>query len=367
MSKRAQMLLLSTVILLGATPTFAQIKIAVAGPMTGSSATFGDQMKNGAQAAVDAINEAGGVLGQKLELATMDDACDPKQAVSVASRIVAEDIKLVFGHFCSGSTIPASDIYDEAGVVSITVSSNPKVTERGLKTIFRITGRDDQQGPSAADYVIKNLSGKKIALVHDRSPYGMGLIGEVKRKLDTSRQVIVLRVGVNPGERDYTALITRLKAAGVEVMFFGGYHAEAGLILRQAADQGLKLQLIGGDTISTQELISIAGPAAEGTLFTFGSDPRKDPAAADVLKEMRAKNLEPEGYVLYAYAAVQVFADALKRVGQVDGPAVAKAITANTASTVAGPMGFDAKGDNKQPGFVVYQWKGGKTDYAPGI
>ncbi|WP_262271414.1 branched-chain amino acid ABC transporter substrate-binding protein [Microvirga yunnanensis] len=365
-TKHRRMLLLSTALLIGSAPAFAQIRIAVAGPMTGSSATFGDQMKNGAQAAADAINASGGVLGQKLEIVAMDDACDPKQAVSVANKIVGEGIKLVFGHFCSGSTLPASEVYDEAGITSITVSSNPKVTERGMKTIFRITGRDDQQGPTAADYVIKNLSGKKIALVHDKSPFGTGLVGEVKKKLADGRQSVVVEAGINPGEKDYTALITRLKTAGVEVLFFGGYHAEAGLILRQAADQGLKLQLIGGDPISTQELLSIAGPAAEGTLFTFGPDPRKDPAAADVVKEMRAKNIEPEGYVLYAYAAVQVLADALKKAGKVDGPAVARAIAANTVPTVAGPIGFDPKGDNKQPGFVVYQWKGGKADYAPG-
>lgn len=365
-AKTMRTLLLSTAMLCAASPALAQIKIAVAGPMTGSSAIFGEQMKNGAQAAVDTINASGGVLGQKLELAVMDDACEPKQAVSVANKIVGSDIKFVFGHYCSGSTLPASEAYDESGVASITVSSNPTITERGMKTIFRITGRDDQQGPVAAHYVAKHLSDKKIALVHDKSSFGMGLVGEFKKNLGGSAKNVVLDTSISAGEKDYGALITRLKGDGAELLFYGGYHVEAALILRQAAEQGLKLQLIGGDTISTQELVSIAGPAAEGTLFTFGPDPRKDAAAAEVVKQLRAKNVEPEGYVLYAYAAIQIFADGLKAAGKVDGPAVAKAISASTTPTIAGPIAFDGKGDNRQPGFVVYQWKNGTAEYAPG-
>ncbi len=248
------------------------------------------------------------------------------------------------------------------------MSSNPKVTERGLKTIFRITGRDDQQGPTAADYVIKNLSGKKIALVHDKSPFGTGLVGEVKKKLDAGKQAVVLEAGINPGEKDYTALVSKLKSANVDIFYWGGLHTEGGLIVRQMRDQGMKTILVSGDALVTDEFWSITGPAGEGTLMTFSPDPRKNPDAAPVVEAFRKKGIEPEGYVLYTYAAVQTWAQAVEKAAGgakqlPDNKKVIDVLNNTEFNTVLGKFKFDKKGDPTAPGYVFYVWKNGKYDY----
>src|SRR5271157_3902415 len=228
-----------------ATPALAEdITIAVAGPMTGPVASIGDQMKRGAEAAAQAINDAGGVNGKKIKIVIEDDACDPKQAVAVANLIVGQQIKFVDGHACSGSSIPAADIYAENNVLMMSpASSNPVLTEKGHPTIMRLYGRDDAQGAFIAPWIADKYKGKKIAILHDKSAYGKGLASVVKNKLDAAGVTEVLFEGINPGEKDYTAIITKLKGAGAEFVYFGGYHTEAGLMLRQAADQGFKLNL----------------------------------------------------------------------------------------------------------------------------
>jgi branched-chain amino acid transport system substrate-binding protein len=311
-------------LILGASPASADIRIAVVGPMTGPNASFGDQLKAGAQAAADAINLKGGISGERIELVFADDACDPRQAVSVANMLVSEGISFVSGHFCSGATMPASEVYEEAGVVSITVSTNPQITERGLRSVFRIGGRDDQQGPTAADYILKHFEGRKLAIVNDKSPFGTGLANEVSRALAAAKRAVTFESGINAGEKDYSALVTRLKESGVEVLFFGGYHTEAGLIMRQAADIGLDLRLIGGDPLASSEFVTIAGPAAQGVLFTFGPDPRKNSGAQPAVAAMRARGVEPEGWALYSYGIIQVFAQALETAGPASAAGVAK-------------------------------------------
>ena len=229
-----------------ATPVLAQdITIAVAGPMTGPVASIGDQMKRGAEAAAQAINDAGGVNGNKIKIVVEDDACDPKQAVAVANLIVGQQIKFVDGHACSGSSIPASDVYAENNVLMMSpASSNPVLTEKGHPTILRLYGRDDAQGAFIAPWIAEKYKGKKIAILHDKSAYGKGVATVVKDKLNAAGVTEVMFEGINPGEKDYSAIVTKLKGAGADVVYFGGYHPEAGLIIRQAADQGYKPQLI---------------------------------------------------------------------------------------------------------------------------
>ena len=342
----------------------ADLLVGIAGPMTGQYASAGDQIRKGAEMAVADINAKGGVLGQKLVLEVGDDACDPKQAVSVANTMVNKKIVFMHGHWCSSSTIPASDVYAEAGIPMATVSTNPKVTERGLKNIFRIMGRDDQQGEVAGQYLAANFANQKIAVIDDKSAYGKGLADEIAKAMTAKNVKPALRESITAGEKDYSALVTKLKAAGVSVLAFGGYHTELALILRQAQQAGLKLTVMGGDTMTNSELITAAGAAADNVLFTFAPDPRKNPAAADVVKRFRDAKVEPEGYVMYAYAAMQLFAQAAEQAKSAKPAAVQQALAAGSFDTVIGKLAFDARGDNKAPGFVVYRWQGGKYDYA---
>lgn len=347
--------------LLMAGPAWADIKIATAGPMTGQYASFGEQMKGGAEQAVEDINAAGGVLGEKLVLSVGDDACDPKQAVAVANQFAGEGVVFVAGHFCSGSSIPASQVYSEEGIVQISpASTNPDFTDkRPGPGVFRTCGRDDQQGSIAGAYLAENFKDAKIAIIDDKTPYGQGLAEETKKAMNAAGVTEVVREGVNTGDKDFSALIAKMKEAGVSIIYWGGLHTEAGLIIRQAADQGLDATLVSGDGIVSNELASIAGDAVEGTLNTFGPDPRLAPQNKELVEKFRASGFEPEAYTLYSYAAMQVLAEAAKKAGSNDPEAVAEAMKANTFATALGDMGFDEKGDPKLPGYVMYEWKKG--------
>src|SRR5215213_6910935 len=278
----------------------AQIKIGVAGPVTGPNAAFGAQLKNGVEQAVEDINAAGGINGQKLQVVVGDDVSDPKQGVSVANKFAAEGVKFVVGHFNSGVSIPASQVYEEAGIVQVSpASTNPQFTERGMWNTFRTCGRDDQQGLVAGSYLADKFKGKKVAVVHDKTPYGKGLADETQKTMEAKGLKAVMYEGINPGEKDYSALVSKLKQAGIDAIYFGGLHTEAGLIIRQMRDQGLNAPLMSGDGIVSAEFVSIAGPGAEGTLMTFGPDPRKNPNAKAAVEKFRKKNFEPEAYTLY--------------------------------------------------------------------
>jgi len=347
--------------ILTAIPSLAHaedVAVSLAGPMTGQYAAFGEQLKVGAKEAVEEINKTGGVLGKQINLGIEDDACDPKQAVSVANAVVAKGAAVMLGHFCSGSTIPASEIYAENNILEITVSSNPAVTGRGLKQIFRIIGGDDQQAVVAADYIASHFAQSRIAVVDDKSAYGNGLAQLVIDGLKSKSIDVVINEAINPGEKDYAALVTRLKDAKIDVLYFGGYHAEAGLILRQAADAGLKLQLIGGDALGTSEFAAIVGATSNNTLFTFPTDPTKVEGSQDVVKRFIEKKLNPEGYALYAYASVQVFAEASKKAGSTQTEDVAKVLRTDGVDTILGNIKFDDHGNVNNPGFVMNVWDG---------
>ncbi len=338
-----------------------EIPIAVVGPVTGQYASFGQQMKNGGEMAVDDINEAGGVLGKKLDFTMGDDACDPKQAVAVANQITGQGVALVAGHYCSGSSIPASQVYGESDMVQISpASTNPDFTDkRSASNIYRVCGRDDQQGGVAGKYLATHYGDKNIAIIHDKTAYGKGFADEVKKALNETGKEEVLYEAISAGEKDYSALVSKLKQAAVDVVFLGGYHTEAGLIVRQMRDQGMNTLLMGGDALITQEYWSITGPAGEGTLMTFSPDPRKNPAAADVVKRFKDKGIEPEGYVLYTYAAIQAWKQAVEKAGSTAAADVVKALNENEFETVIGKFRFDEKGDPNLPPYAVYRWSNG--------
>ena len=347
-----------------AAPAMADILIATAGPMTGQYASFGEQMRRGAEMAVKDINAHGGVLGQQLKLAVGDDACDPKQAVAVANKFVSDGVVFVAGHFCSGSSIPASQVYTEENILQISpASTNPKLTDEGGPNVFRVCGRDDQQGIVAGNFLADHFGGKKIAILQDKTAYGKGLADETKKQLNARGLQEVMYEAYTAGEKDYSALVSKMKEAGVDVFYVGGYHTEAGLMIRQAREQGYNVQLVSGDALVTDEFWKITGKAGEGTLMTFSPDPRKNPAAAPVVEEFRATGYEPEGYTLYTYGAIQAWVQAVEKAGSTDTEKVEAALHGDKFGTVLGSIGFDDKGDVTAPGYVFYIWKNGKYDY----
>ncbi|CAI8968802.1 ABC transporter substrate-binding protein [Pseudomonas sp. IT-P291] len=343
----------------------ADIKIGVAGPMTGANAAFGEQYMKGAQAAADAVNASGGVNGEKIVLVKGDDACEPKQAVTVAKDLTNQKVAGVVGHFCSSSTIPASEIYDEAGIIAITPgSTNPAVTERGLSAMFRMCGRDDQQGIVAGDYIVDVLKGKKVVVLHDKDTYGQGLADATKAQLVKRGVTPVLYEGLTRGEKDFSTIVTKIRGAGADVVYFGGLHPEAGPLVRQLREQGLKdVKFMSDDGIVTDELVTTAGGPqfVDGVLMTFGADPRLLPDSKTVVDEFRKKGTEPEGYTLYAYASVQTLAAAFNGAKSNKGEDAAAWLKKNPVKTVMGEKTWDSKGDLKVSDYVVYQWdKDGK-------
>ena len=350
--------------LLGMGSAMAEILIATAGPMTGQYASFGEQMRRGAEMAVADLNAQGGVLGQKLRLTIGDDACDPKQAVAVANKFVSEGVKFVAGHFCSGSSIPASQVYTEEDILQISpASTNPKLTDEGGPNVFRVCGRDDQQGVVAGNFLARHYGGKKIAILHDKTAYGKGLADETKKQLNKNGYKETMYEAYTAGEKDYSALVSKMKNAKVAVFYLGGYHTEAGLMVRQAREQGYDVQLISGDALVTDEFWKITGEAGAGTLMTFSPDPRKNPTAAPVVKKFRDGGYEPEGYTLYTYGAIQAWAQAVKNAGTTDTGKMISALQSGQFDTVLGKIGFDKTGDVTAPGYVWYEWKNGTYDY----
>jgi branched-chain amino acid transport system substrate-binding protein len=340
------------------------IPVAVAGPMTGGESAFGRQMKNGAEQAVADINAAGGVLGKKLTLQIGDDACDPKQARSIAEKFASAKVPFVAGHYCSSSSIPASEAYADGNVLQITpASTNPLYTERKLWNVARVCGRDDQQGSVAGEYIAKNYKGKNIAILNDKTTYGKGLADETKKALNKAGVTEKMFESYTKGDKDFNAIVSRLKAENIDLVFVGGYHQESGLIVRQMRAQGMKTVLMAGDALADKEFASITGPDAAGTLFTFGPDPRNKPTAKSIVEKFKAKNIDPEGYTLYTYAAMQVWTQAANKAGTTDPKKVMDIIKANTWDTVIGKLSFDAKGDIKTIDYVVYKWDA-KGNYA---
>jgi branched-chain amino acid transport system substrate-binding protein len=343
----------------------ADIKIAVAGPMTGSNAAFGDQFRRGAVQAVADINAAGGVLGQQLVLEVGDDACDPKQAVTVANQLASDGVVFVAGHFCSGSSIPASSVYNENNILEITPgSTNPALTDDAFAdhwtNVYRTCGRDDEQGRVAAKYLADHFKDKIFAIIDDRSAYGKGLADETRSAAKAAGLTEAIDESIAAGDHDFSALISKLKQANVQLIYFGGYQTEAGLILRQAREQGLQALLMSGDAMATEDFWQITGSAGEGSLFTFPPDPEKKPGAKAVVDAFRKAGYDPEGYTLYSYAAIQIFAAAAAQANSTKLDDLVKALHAKSFDTVIGPITYDQKGDITQAGYVVWKWHDGR-------
>src|SRR5271163_490812 len=339
----------------------AQVKIGVAGPITGANAAFVSQLSQGVNQAAEDFNKTGGINGQKITVEQGDDVSDPKQGVSVANKFVGDGVKYVVGPFNSGVTIPASEVYTENGILMITPSAtNPKVTDRMLWDVFRTCGRDDQQGMLWAEYARDHLKGTKIAVVHDKTTYGKGLADAALDNMHKFGIKEVLYEGVNTGEKDYSAIVSKIKESGADILMWGGLHTEGGLIIRQMRDQGMKTVMVSGDGITDNEFAQIGGPGVEGTLMSFGPDPRNNPAAKDVVAEFKAKNFDPEAYTLYSYAAVQIMKQAAEATKSLDPKKMAEYMhSGKTFHTVIGDIAYDKKGDRTSVDYVWYTWEKG--------
>jgi branched-chain amino acid transport system substrate-binding protein len=361
-SLRTAVFLGAALALVGFGPARADIVIAVAGPMSGSDIVTGESVRWGAEMAVADLNANGGVLGQQVRLVVGDDACDGEQAVAVANKFVDEKVAFVAGHACSGSSIPASEIYEAAGIVMISpTSTNPKLTELGRKNVFRVCGRDDEQGSIAANYMADNWAGKTFAIIYDDSAYGQGLAEETKKQLNQRGITEVLYESYTAGHSDYSDLVSRLIDAKVDVVYIGGYTQEAALIIRQAADREFHFQSVSGDGTFADDFSNIAGEAANGALVTFFPDPRKRAEVEPLLERFRTKGYEPDGNTLYSYAAVQSWAQGVEQAKILEYGAVIDALKKNEFDTVLGRLRFNEKGDVNLPGFEWYVWKEGKA------
>jgi branched-chain amino acid transport system substrate-binding protein len=344
--------------------THANILLGVPGALTGAEAWLGEQLLEGTGLKVAELNEAGGVLGQRIELLPVDDYCDPDQAVAAARKLVTAQVAAVIGHVCSGAAIPASKIYEDAGILLITSGTNPKLTDQGFRTVFRVLGRDTQQGIMAATYLADRWGTQQIAIVHDGGAYGKGVADAARRRLHELGVNEVMFEAIEPGKADYFALIDQLQGKEVDALYFGGYSAEAGLIIRQARSRGYQVRMIGPDTISSEYFLRVAGTASEGVLFPSWPDLRNDPEAAPLVAKFRAKNYEPEGITFPTYIGVQVWAEAVKKAGTLELDAVIESLRTHKFDTLLGQIGFDEKGDvTGYDPFIWYVWRGGH--YAP--
>jgi branched-chain amino acid transport system substrate-binding protein len=345
-------------------PARADVLIGMTGPMTGKNAWFGEQLQRATDLAVADINAGGGVLGEQVRLVTADDFCDPEQAVAAAKKLVSDGVIFVVGHYCSHAAIPASEIYQAAGVLLISPASiNPMLTELGRANVFRVIPRDDADAIVAGNYLADHWADEKIAILHDNTTWGAGIAEATKQQLNRRGVNEVIYDAYVPGGKDYASELARLHVADVAVVFIGGYHTEVALMARAARDRGYQVQLVVGPSLASEEFGLIAGAAAEGTLFTFLADPRRNPEAAPVIERFRASGFEPEGYTLYAYGAVQVWAQAAEKAGSLELEAMIAALREHQFDTVLGPIDFDEKGDVTTQTPIWHVWRGG--NYMP--
>ena len=352
---------------------WADIIIGVGGPFTGPNAAFGAQMQKGAEQAAADINAAGGILGEQVTLVFGDDASEPQQGVSVANKFVADGAQFVVGHFNSGVTMPASEVYKENGVLAITpAATNVCVTARKAGPcgdwteaspelmMFRTCGNDLYQGTFAGNYILDTYAGKNIVVLHDKTAYGQGLADQTRKTINEGGLQDVIYEGVTVGEEDFSALVSKIKAASADLVYFGGLHTEAARIVKQMREQGVNAAFMSADGITSDEYAAIGGPATEGTLMTFPPDPRNTPASAEIVKKFVDAGFNPEAYTLYSYAAMQVLKHGIEKAGAADPAKVAEILYSGEAiPTVVGDIQYDKVGDKLDQTYVMYIWKKG--------
>jgi branched-chain amino acid transport system substrate-binding protein len=345
-------------------PVAADIAIGFANPLSGPYAASGGRNRAGVAQAVEDLNARGGVLGQQLLLIEADDACGPEQAVAAARRLVDAGVRFVVGHMCSHASLMAAGIYEAFDILMISPdSTHPRLTEEGRRNVFRLVGRDDRQGAMAGDFLARSYRGKRIAIVHDGGVYGRGLAAQTRMRLRQLGMVEALYATYAPGEQDYAALVARLRCHAIDVLYVGGYGPDAGAIVRRTREQGDDVQLVGGDGIGGEEFWTAAGAAGEGTIFSARPAIRRHPDASAVRTALRVRGHGPGAGGIGAYAAVEVWAQAVERADTADMAAVADELRRGRFHTVLGRVAFDEKGDLRGAGWEMQIWSEG--DYGP--
>ncbi len=336
----------------------ASIKIGIAGPFSGFETSAGDQLWFGASVAVDDINAQGGIDGNKLELITADDECQPTVAASVADRLIKEKVVAVIGHPCTSTTLAASKKYANANILMITPdSTEAKVTEQGSNSIFRTCGRSDNQSAVAADFIYNKLKAKKIAIIYSNSPYGASLSKQAKESLEKLRANIALFDHIKFGQTEYPALIEKINKVDPDVIYFVGFYADAGHFLKKLREQKNQSIFVSDDAIASSDFVLAAGgPNIVNDVYMTFFDPLSNPGAKKVIKEFEEKRITPDGYTLNSYAAVQVIAQAIKKSGSLNSEKLAQWLHHNKVDTVIGELEWDQKGDLINAPFVIYKW-----------
>jgi branched-chain amino acid transport system substrate-binding protein len=349
-------------LVLAGPPALAEILVGTAGPFSGPNAVLGEQIRRGTQQAIDDYNATGGLRGERLALKALDDGCDPRKAVEVATELVTAGVTFVAGHYCSGASIPASKVYEKAGIVQISpASSHPRFTDDGGWNVIRATPRDDAQGTAAARLIAEKFPKATIAILSDQSPASAALVTKLREGLAAANLRPVLDTTFKPGAEDYADVALSVTEAGAELVYLAGTYVEGAAIAKALRGMGSAAQVMGGDALLTEDYWRLAGDAAEGTLVTFLLDPQRLESARTVISRFDESGDAPEGHTLYAYAAVQAWIQAAEATGSTDSARIAEWLRAgNRVQTVVGPMSFDAKGDLRDPLFAWFRWSKGR-------
>lgn len=332
------------------------IRIGVPVPLSGDSAAAGEDILNGAKLAAEDVNEAGGVLGRQIELISEDDACTAQTAAQAAQALIAADIAAAAGGYCSTASLPELQAFSRAGIpFAMDASTNADLTEMGIEEAFRLIGRDDQQGPFVARYLAEELAVTRAAVLHDNTTYAEGLAAEVVAGLEEEGVEVVFHDALTPGQSDYSPVLTSIAGANPDVLYYSGYFAEAGLLLRQHAQLGLDFQVMGGDATNDPTVIETAGDAAEGFLFSTAPLAQFLTGAEDFLNAYQeAYGTAPGPYSVYEYDAVRIVAQAIEDAGSTDPAAITEALHAiEDYEGITGTITFDDKGDRDELLYMV--------------
>ena len=340
-----------------------EVKIGHVAPLTGPIAHLGKDNENGARLAMEEINKAGLTIDGKkvvLTLVPEDDAEDPKTATQVAQKLVDAKVVGVVGHLNSGTSIPASKIYSDAGITQISPSStNPDYTKQGFKTTYRLVATDAQQGPALGNYVAKTLNAKTVAIVDDSSQYGKGLADEFEKTVKASGVKVVTREASNNKATDFKAILTKIKGSKPDVIMYGGMDATGGPLVKQAAELGIKAKIVGGDGMCTEKLAELAGDAVVNvTCSEAGKALSKMPQGADFQKRYKERfNSDVQIYAPFTYDAVYVLVDAMKRANSTDPAKILLVMPDTKMNGLVGNIAFDSKGDMKEGVITLYDFK----------
>ncbi|HXF66926.1 MAG TPA: branched-chain amino acid ABC transporter substrate-binding protein [Burkholderiales bacterium] len=342
------------------------VELGFAAPLTGPQAHYGQEMRNGIVLALEEINAERPAIGGarvRFELLAEDDQADPRQATLVAQKLVDRGIAGMLGHFNSGTSIPASKIYAAAGIPQIAMATAPAYTAQGYRTTFRAMTSDAQQGAVLGGYVVRKLGARRIAIIDDRTAYGQGLADEFEKAARAAGAEIVRREYTTDKATDFTAILTAVKAARPDAIFFGGADAQAGPMARQIRQLGIEARLVGGEMVRSATFLKLAGAAAEGTVASLAGLPLGQmPGGKRYEEKYRARFGTPvEVYSPYAYDAARVLVEAMKRVDSVEParylPELAKT---NHAGVTSARIAYDEKGDLKDGTITVYRVAGGE-------